>query len=95
MDPASAAFGVVALFKDAYLTAQFINNTVTTIAEHEQEYAVMALEFKVRIFPFKNLSRLFRGPDGNTVDATIVKNITGGRQISPLPHQATSEIPDC
>jgi len=76
MDPASAAFGVVALFKDIYLTTQFIKRTVVTIKEHEKEYAAMALEFEVQMFRFKNLSRLFRGPDGNTVDATILKSMT-------------------
>lgn len=85
MDPASAAFGVVALFKDAYLTAQFIKNTVVTIKKHEQEYAVMALEFEVQIFRFKNLSRLFRGPDGNTVDAAILQNMSEVSQGSIRP----------
>jgi len=72
MDPASAAFGVVALFKDTYLTVQFIKNVAQTIRQHEEEYTDLLLDFEVQIFRFKNLSRLFRRTDGNVIDTDIL-----------------------
>ncbi|KAF4610371.1 hypothetical protein G7Y89_g15747 [Cudoniella acicularis] len=75
MDPASFAFSVVAVFKDAYLTAKFIRKTVNSIKGHrgEQEKAVTRLT--VQIYRLKNLSRLFRGVDGNKVDMQLLETV--------------------
>ncbi|GAB1321109.1 hypothetical protein MFIFM68171_11319 [Madurella fahalii] len=80
MDPTGATFGVVALSKDAYLTAQFTKNTILVIKEHEREYVTMALDFEVQFFRFKNLSRHFRGADGSTIDTAILKNMAEVRR---------------
>ncbi|CAF3543479.1 unnamed protein product [Fusarium graminearum] len=75
MEPASLAFGVVAIFKDTYLTAKFITNTLHTIKNHHEEQGRMITQFTVQIYRFKNLSRLFRAADGNKIDVKILNDV--------------------
>ncbi|KAF5573699.1 hypothetical protein FPCIR_13873 [Fusarium pseudocircinatum] len=75
MEPASLAFGVVAIFKDTYLTAKFIRNTIRTIKGYYGEQSQMTTHFTVQIYRLKNLSRLFRANDGNKVDMTLLETV--------------------
>lgn len=75
MDPASLALGVVAVFKDTYLTAKFIRNTVQSIKGYQAEQSQMVMHYTVQIYRLKNLSRLFRAGDGNTVDMQLLETV--------------------
>lgn len=75
MDPASLAFGVIAIFKDTYLTAKFIENTIKTIKIYHNEQSRMVMHLTVQIYRLKNLSRLFRAADGNSVDMTLLETV--------------------
>ncbi|PNP84103.1 hypothetical protein FNYG_02791 [Fusarium nygamai] len=75
MEPASLTFGVVAIFKDTYLTAKFIRNTIRTIKGYHGEQSQMITHFTVQIYRLKNLSRLFRANDGNKVDMTLLETV--------------------
>ncbi|KAI8652494.1 hypothetical protein NCS57_01313500 [Fusarium keratoplasticum] len=75
MDPASLAFGVIAIFKDTYLTAKFIETTIKTIKIYHDEQSRMVMHFTVQIYRLKNLSRLFRAADGNSVDMTLLETV--------------------
>ncbi|KAJ4213184.1 hypothetical protein NW759_011028 [Fusarium solani] len=75
MDPASLAFGVIAIFKDTYLTAKFIENTIKTIKIYHDEQSRMVMHLTVQIYRLKNLSRLFRAADGNSVDMTLLETV--------------------
>ncbi|KAJ2893573.1 hypothetical protein MKZ38_008445 [Zalerion maritima] len=99
MDGLSAAFGLVALFKDVYLTAQFIQNTARTLRAHEKEYSGIILEFQIQVFRYKNLSRLFRKQDGNVVDIamlTAVEKVLAQQHPTYLKmvHDTISELRD-
>lgn len=75
MDPASLALGVVAIFKDTYLTAKFIKNTIQSINGYQAEQSQLVMHYTVQIYRLKNLSRLFRAADGNTVDFRLLETV--------------------
>ena len=75
MEPASLALGVVAVFKDTYLTAKFIRNTVQSIKGYQAEQSQLVMHYTVQIYRLKNLSRLFRNADGNTVDMKLLETV--------------------
>ncbi|KAL2674012.1 hypothetical protein Neosp_012458 [[Neocosmospora] mangrovei] len=75
MEPAGLAFGVIAIFKDTYLTAKFIENTIKTIKVYNDEQSRMVTRFTVQIYRLKNLSRLFRAADGNSVDMKLLETV--------------------
>ncbi|KAI8712493.1 hypothetical protein NCS52_01347700 [Fusarium sp. LHS14.1] len=75
MEPASLAFGVIAVFKDAYLTAKFIENTIKTFKIYHDEQSQMVTHLTVQIYRLKNLSRLFRAADGNSVDMKLMETV--------------------
>ncbi|KAM0421122.1 hypothetical protein ACHAPT_011014 [Fusarium lateritium] len=75
MDPASLTFGVIAIFKDTYLTAKFIRNTVKSIKIYHDEQSKLVMHFTVQIYRLKNLSRLFRAADGNTIDMKLLQTV--------------------
>lgn len=75
MEAAGLALGVVAVFKDAYLTAKFIRNTVQSINDYHSEQSQLVTHYTVQIYRLKNLSRLFRAADGNTVDMKLLETV--------------------
>ncbi|KAI8250463.1 hypothetical protein K4K58_009771 [Colletotrichum sp. SAR11_239] len=75
MEPASLALGVVSVFKDAYLTAKFIRNTIQSIKGYEAEQSQLVTRYNVQIYRLKNLSRLFRAADDNLVDMKLLKTV--------------------
>jgi hypothetical protein len=81
MEPAGLTFGVIAVFKDAYLTAKFIRNTIRSMKGYHGEQAQLVMHFTVQIYRLKNLSRLFRAADGNKVDMKLLETVPDVRQI--------------
>ncbi|KAF6815285.1 serine threonine protein kinase, partial [Colletotrichum sojae] len=77
MDPASLALGVVAIFKDTYVTAKFIKKTIQSINGYQAEQSSLVMRYTVQIYRLKNLSRLFRAADGNTVDLRLLETVPG------------------
>lgn len=75
MEPFSVALGVVSVFKDAYLTAKFIRNTIQSIKGYEAEQSQLVTRYNVQIYRLKNLSRLFRAADDNLVDMKLLKTV--------------------
>ncbi|KAL2819585.1 hypothetical protein BDW59DRAFT_165036 [Aspergillus cavernicola] len=75
MEPASLAFSVVAVFKDAYLTAKFVRATAKSIRNYRGEQEDVVVHLSVQICRLKNLSRLFRGADDNKVDMDFLETV--------------------
>ncbi|KAI8238734.1 hypothetical protein K4K57_002490 [Colletotrichum sp. SAR 10_99] len=73
MDPFSVAVGVVAVFKDTYITVKFIKKTVQTMKGHADEQSELLTRYTIQIYRLRNLSRLFS--DGNTVDMKLLETI--------------------
>ncbi|RYP46713.1 hypothetical protein DL768_007121 [Monosporascus sp. mg162] len=84
MDPASITFGVIAVFKDTYLTAKFIRNTARAIKGYHGEQSQLVMHFTVQIYRLKNLSRLFRAADGNRVDMTLLETVPDQEYLSTV-----------
>ncbi|KAF4433975.1 hypothetical protein CGCF415_v007144 [Colletotrichum fructicola] len=73
MEPVGLALGVVSVFKDAYLTAKFIRNTIQSIKGYEAEQSQLLMRYNVQIYRLKNFSRLFRDADSNVVDMKLLE----------------------
>lgn len=76
MEPVGLALGVVSVFKDAYLTAKFIRNTIQSIKGYEAEQSQLLMRYNVQIYRLKNFSRLFRDADGNVVDMKLLETVS-------------------
>ncbi|KAE9580301.1 hypothetical protein CGMCC3_g3764 [Colletotrichum fructicola] len=80
MEPVGLALGVVSVFKDAYLTAKFIRNTIQSIKGYEAEQSQLLMRYNVQIYRLKNFSRLFRDADSNVVDMKLLETVSDIRQ---------------
>ncbi|KAI8184714.1 hypothetical protein K4K51_012255 [Colletotrichum sp. SAR 10_75] len=76
MEPVGLALAVVSVFKDAYLTAKFIRNTIQSIKGYEAEQSQLLMRYNVQIYRLKNFSRLFRDADSNVVDMKLLETVS-------------------
>lgn len=82
MDPASLAFGLVAVFKDTYLTIKFIRNTIQSLKGYQGEQRQLLTHFDVQLCLLKNLSRLFRAANDNQVDFELLATVPDVRCVN-------------
>lgn len=79
MEAAGFAFGLVAVFKDTYLTIRFIQKTVQTMQEHKEERDRIILRFDVQVHRLNGLSMLFCDPKSNRLDHELLERFQNVR----------------